>query len=102
VTEPNTPGVLDEKSPRSFCKLEQGLGDAMSIPVATTIIDSMQVLDQNLRVAANFQAEMQRLRDQCRVAAADGHLKLFKMTTKYDGKVRTRRASFPNRQQLPL
>jgi hypothetical protein len=52
----------------------------MTLPVATTIIDSMQV-DQNPRVAANFQAEMQRLRDQCRVAAADGHLELFKMTT---------------------
>ena len=41
--------------------------------------------------AANFQplvaAEMQRLPDQYRVAAADGHLELFKTTTKYDGKV---------------
>jgi hypothetical protein len=66
--------------------LEQALRYAMSLPVATTIIANMQVLDQNLCVAANFQAEMQRLRDQCWVAAADGHLELFKMTTKYDGK----------------
>jgi uncharacterized protein len=87
---------------------EQGLRYAMSLPVATTIsgIDSMQVLDQNLRVAANFQplvaAEMQRLRDQCRVAAADGHLELFKMTTKYDGKVGREQHHFPTVQQLPL
>ena len=88
--------------------VEQGLRYAMSLPVATTIsgIDSMQVLDQNLRVAANFQplaaGEMQRLRDQCRVAAADGHLELFKMTTKYDGKVGREQHHFPTVQQLPL
>ena len=70
---------------------EQGLRYAMSLPVATTIsgIDSMEVLDQNLKVAVNFEAldakAMQSLRDQCRVLAADGRNELFKMTTKYDG-----------------
>src|ERR1700693_6406722 len=36
---------------------EQGLRYAMSLPVATTIsgVDTMQVLEQNLRVAVNFQ-----------------------------------------------
>ena len=87
---------------------EQGLRYAMSLPVATTIsgIDSMQVLDQNLRVAVNFQAldasEMQRLREQCRPTAADGHLELFKMTTKYDGKVGREEHRFPTVEQLPL
>jgi uncharacterized protein len=87
---------------------EQGLRYAMSLPVATTIsgIDSMQVLDQNLRVAVNFQPlaadEMQSLRDQCRLAAADGHLELFKMTTKYDGKVGREQHRFPTVEQLPL
>jgi uncharacterized protein len=87
---------------------EQGLRYAMSLPVATTIsgIDSMQVLDQNLRVAINFQpfssSEMQDLRDQCRLPAADGHLELFKMTTKYDGKVGREQHHFPIVQQLPL
>jgi aryl-alcohol dehydrogenase-like predicted oxidoreductase len=85
-----------------------GLRYAMSLPVATTIsgIDSMQVLDQNLRVAVNFQplaaAEMQSLRDQCKLAAADGHLELFKMTTKYDGKVGREQHHFPTVEQLPL
>jgi aryl-alcohol dehydrogenase-like predicted oxidoreductase len=87
---------------------EQGLRYAMSLPVATTIsgIDSMQVLDQNLRVAVNFQpsdaSQMQRLRDHCRLAAADGHLELFKMTTKYDANVGREQHHFPTVQQLPL
>src|ERR1700685_264489 len=55
---------------------EQGLRYAMTLPVATTIsgIDNLQVLDQNLQVAVDFQplntSAMQALRDQCRTAAA--------------------------------
>jgi uncharacterized protein len=87
---------------------EQGLRYAMSLPVATTIsgVDTIQVLDQNLRVAINFQpleaSAMQTLREQCRSAAADGHLELFKMTTKYDGKVGREQHHFPTVEQLPL
>jgi uncharacterized protein len=87
---------------------EQGLRYAMSLPVATTIsgIDSMQVLDQNLKVAVNFKpleaAAMQALRDQCRGVAADGRLELFKMTTKYDGKIGREQHHFPTAQELPL
>ena len=87
---------------------EQGLRYAMSLPVATTIsgIDSMQVLEQNLRVAMNFQplspSEMQSLRDHCRFAAADGHLELFKMSTKYDGKIGREQHHYPTVEKLPL
>ena len=87
---------------------EQGLRYAMSLPVATTIsgVDTMQVLDQNLKVAVNFQplaaAEMQSLREQCRFLAADGRLELFKMTTKYDGKVGREQHHFPTSQELPI
>ena len=87
---------------------EQGLRYAMSLPVATTIsgVDSLQVLNQNLQVAVNFTplaaAEMQALRDQCRPLAADGRLELFKMTTKYDGKVGREQHHFPTPQELPL
>lgn len=87
---------------------EQGLRYAMSLPVATTIsgVDTMDVLLQNLRVAVNFQplAEeaMQRLRDQCKSLAADGHLELFKVTTKYDGKVGREQHHFPPVDKLPL
>ncbi len=59
---------------------EQGLRYARSLPVATTISgnESIEVLNQNLAVAVNFQpfttAEMQDLREQCRKCAADGSL----------------------------
>jgi uncharacterized protein len=87
---------------------EQGLRYAMSLPVATTIsgVDTMQVLNQNLKVAVNFQpldeAEMKSLREQCRFLAADGRLELFKMTTKYDGKVGREQHHFPTAQELPI
>jgi uncharacterized protein len=87
---------------------EQGLRYAMSLPVATTIsgVDTMQVLNQNLKVAVNFEplaaAAMQALRDQCRVIASDGRMELFKMTTKYDGKVGREQHHFPTAQELPL
>jgi aryl-alcohol dehydrogenase-like predicted oxidoreductase len=87
---------------------QQGLRYAMSLPVATTIsgIDSMEVLDQNLAVATNFQpftaAELKELRDQCRQFAADGRYELFKMTTKYDGKVGREQHHFPSAEELPL
>jgi uncharacterized protein len=87
---------------------QQGLRYAMSLPVATTIsgIDSMEVLDQNLAVATNFQpftaTELKELRDQCRQFAADGRFELFKMTTKYDGKVGREQHHFPSADDLPL
>src|SRR6202453_3727219 len=87
---------------------EQGLRYAMSLPVAATIsgIDSMEVLEQNLRVAVNFEpltaAEMQALRDQCKRIAADGRYELFKMTTKYDGKVGREQHHLPTTEQLPI
>jgi aryl-alcohol dehydrogenase-like predicted oxidoreductase len=87
---------------------QQGLRYAMSLPVATTIsgIDSMEVLDQNLAVATNFRpftaAELKELRDQCRQFAADGRYELFKMTTKYDGKVGREQHHFPTTEELPL
>ena len=87
---------------------QQGLRYAMSLPVATTIsgIDSMEVLDQNLAVATNFQpltaTELKELRDQCRQFAADGRYELFKMTTKYDGKIGREQHHFPSTEELPL
>lgn len=63
----------------------------MSLPVAATIsaVDSMDVLQQNLAIARGFQpiteAEMQALRERCKILAADGRLELFKVTKKYDG-----------------
>ncbi len=93
---------------RGLVTAEQGLRYAMSLPVAVTIsgVDTMQVLEQNLKVAVNFeplQAEaMQALRDHCRSLASDGRNELFKMTTKYDGKVGREQHHFPTTQELPL
>jgi uncharacterized protein len=87
---------------------EEGLRYAMSLPVATTIsgMDSMEVLDQNLAIAMNFQpytaAELQDLREKCRKLAADGRFELFKMTTKYDGKIGREQHHFPSTEELPL
>jgi aryl-alcohol dehydrogenase-like predicted oxidoreductase len=85
-----------------------GLRYAMSLPVAVTIsgIDSLEVLHQNLEIACGFQAltaaEMQAVRDACRLDAADGHLELFKTTKKYDGDLGRRQHGFPTSTELPV
>ena len=45
---------------------------------------------------------MQGLRDRSRYFASDGRFELFKMTTKYDGKVGRQQLHFPTEQELPL
>ncbi len=69
---------------------EESLRYAMSLPVTTTItgIDKPDVLQQNLKVAQNFQpmspAEMQALRDRVREYSGDGRFELYKVSLKYD------------------
>jgi hypothetical protein len=80
----------------------------MSLPVATTIsgMDSLAVLEQNLAIARNFKlmapAEMDALRDRCRVFAADGRYERFKTTKFYDGDVGRQQHGFPAAKELPL
>jgi len=87
---------------------EEGLRYAMSLPVATTIsgMDSMFVLEQNLRVAKGFQSfaeqEMAAIRERVRPLAADGRYELFKTTTKYDGKVGREQHHYPPVEKLPV
>jgi hypothetical protein len=86
---------------------EEGLRYAMSLPVATTIsgMDSIEVLEQNLKVARSFspmsEAEMSRLRERSRDLAADGRFELFKTTKKYDGKVGREQHGYPTPEELP-
>ena len=86
---------------------QDALRYAMSLPVATTIsgVDSKDVLQQNLAVARGFQpmstADMQALRDRCKVIAADGRCELFKTTKKYDGSVGREQHHFPSSEELP-
>jgi aryl-alcohol dehydrogenase-like predicted oxidoreductase len=85
-----------------------GLRYAMSLPVAVTVsgIDSVSVLRQNLEVARGFQAfssaEMQTIRDACRLDASDGHIELFKTTKKYDGDLGREMHGFPSSAELPV
>ncbi len=80
---------------------------AMSLPVATTIsgMDSIEVLKQNLEAVKNFspmaEHEMAELRKRCQPEAANGHLELFKTTTKYDGKVGREQHGYPDVDELP-
>ena len=86
----------------------EGLSYAMSLPVATTIsgMDSIEVLQQNLKIAAGFKpltAEaMQATRDRVRQFAADGRFELFKTTTKYDGKEGREQHHYPTVEKLPV
>jgi aryl-alcohol dehydrogenase-like predicted oxidoreductase len=86
---------------------EEALRYAMSLPVSATIsgVDSMDVLQQNLAVARGFQpmlpADMQALRERCKVFAADGRYELFKVTKKYDGGVGREQHHFPSSEELP-
>jgi uncharacterized protein len=63
---------------------------AMSLPVATTIsgVESLDILDQNLKVAQGFTplsgAEMQALRERAKPYAGDGQFELYKTSIKFD------------------
>jgi aryl-alcohol dehydrogenase-like predicted oxidoreductase len=87
---------------------EEALRYAMSLPVATTIsgMDSLEVLEQNLEIARNFQPmsadEMQKLRDRVRFMASDGRYELFKTSKKYDGKVGREQHHYPTAEKLPV
>jgi aryl-alcohol dehydrogenase-like predicted oxidoreductase len=87
---------------------QEALRYALSLPVTVTIsgIDAVSVLRQNLAVARGFTPladhEMQALRHRCAPLAADGHLELYKSSTKYDGDVGREQHGFPSSKDLPL
>ncbi len=80
---------------------QEALRYAMSLPVATVIsgIDSLEVLQQNLKVARGFTpmsaAEMQALRERCATLAADGRFELYKVTAKHEGPIGREQHGFP-------
>ena len=86
---------------------EDALRYAMSLPVTTTIsgMDSLAVLEQNLKIARGFNpltAEaMQAIRNRAKMFAADGRYELFKTSTKYDGKVGREQHHYPSVDKLP-
>ena len=86
---------------------EEALRYAMSLPVATTVsgIDSIEVLHQNLAVAAGFTplppADVEELRERCRRWAADGRFELYKTSKKFDGRPGREQHGFPQPGELP-
>jgi aryl-alcohol dehydrogenase-like predicted oxidoreductase len=86
--------------------LQEALRYAMSLPVATTIsgIDSMRVLTQNLKVAADFKPftahEMETLRHQLAGVASDGRFELYKVTAQHEGEEGRAQHSFPSQEEL--
>ena len=75
---------------KGLIKPEEALRYAMSLPVTTTItgMEKLEVLQQNLKIAQNFQpmtpAEMSALRAKCREMAADGRYEHYKVSLQYD------------------
>jgi predicted aldo/keto reductase-like oxidoreductase len=75
---------------KGLLKAEEALRYAMSLPVTTTItgMERLEVLQQNLKIAQNFQpmtpAEMETLRARCRDMAADGRFEHYKVSLQYD------------------
>ena len=100
-------GGSGEMVRRGAVTVADALRYAMSLPVTTTIsgMDSMDVLKQNLEIVSNFspmsESELAQLRNRCRNDASDGHLELFKTTTKYDGKIGREQHGFPTVEELP-
>jgi predicted aldo/keto reductase-like oxidoreductase len=75
---------------KGIVKAAELLRYAMSLPVATTIsgMDSLEVLQKNLRLAQTFtpmsESEMDELRRRCAPTAADGRYEPYKVSLKFD------------------
>ena len=85
---------------------QDALRYAMSLPVATTVsgIDSMKVLEQNLRIADGFKpltaTQMQRLRHRMAEPAADGRFERYKTTAEHEGDEGREQHGFPLQEEL--
>jgi aryl-alcohol dehydrogenase-like predicted oxidoreductase len=74
---------------KSVFTAEESLRYAMSLPVATTItgMEKLDVLEQNLKIAAGFQPYSAETMDALRSRGseyADGRFELYKISLKYD------------------
>jgi len=79
---------------------------AMSLPVTTTVsgIDSMRVLQQNVKIASRFkplsQAQMDKLRRRVLEAASDGRFERYKTTAEHDADEGRGQHGFPLTAEL--
>jgi hypothetical protein len=69
-------------------------------------IDSMKVLEQNLKIARDFTpmspADMKALRMRLEKLAADGRFELYKSSKYFDGKPGREQHGFPPSDEAPL
>lgn len=85
---------------------EDALRYVMSLPVVTVVsgIESPEVLEQNLKVARDFQPmtadEMQALRTRCAAAAGDGRYELYKVSAKHEGPIGRAQHGFPPYKEM--
>jgi predicted aldo/keto reductase-like oxidoreductase len=79
---------------------------AMSLPVCTTVsgIDSMKVLQQNLKIARAFSPMSDKERETYERTvqrdALDGRYELYKTTAEHDGAVGRTQHGFPSQEEL--
>ena len=80
--------------------VEDALRYVLSLPIATLVcgIDSEKVLDQNLKIARDFQPmtrdEMAAVEARYKTIAGDGRYELFKTAQNFDGVAHTQAARF--------
>jgi aryl-alcohol dehydrogenase-like predicted oxidoreductase len=101
-----TMGGEGQSVARRAVKAEEALRYAMSLPVAVTVagVDSMKVLQQDLRIARSFVPmspdEMEALRKRCADLAADGRFESYKTTAKHEGPVGRRQHGYPPPEEV--
>jgi predicted aldo/keto reductase-like oxidoreductase len=73
------------------CTVQEATNYALSQPIASLVvgIDSMKVLEQDLKIGREFkpmsEAEQTKLRDRTKEVAGDGRHERFKSTQLFDG-----------------
>jgi aryl-alcohol dehydrogenase-like predicted oxidoreductase len=97
---------------RAITKRASGVRDAlryaMSLPVCTTVsgIDSMAVLEQNLRIARNFTAmdaaARQAYERRLETAAQDGRFELYKTSAEHEGDEGRKQHGFPTQDEVAM
>jgi uncharacterized protein len=84
----------------------EGLRYAMSLPVATVIsgMDSLRVLRQNVRTAAELRPmtprAMNAMRKRIWEYATDGRFELYKTSAEHDGEIGRKQHGYPSQDEL--
>jgi aryl-alcohol dehydrogenase-like predicted oxidoreductase len=91
---------------KGVVRVEDAIRYAMSMPVAVTVsgIDSLERLQENLRIARSFtpmnRAERAEYENHCATFASDGRFELYKTTAKFEGPPGREQHGFPPQEEL--